>query len=361
MKVINYAQGSAKEQIAKRVISTIMKRGGYNSNAQSYNHDWFDISHVKWLMDEFIDRTGDHVANLDVDRAIADLSDKRWWNKPFAKLTKQGQEKIIEILAWFCQQSGLQWDITNWDANKMAEVQKTIWWKAMETYGLYIDENAPAQSSQDQTATSASVSSSNPNAGTGTKKGEGKYAQSGKHSDKVPFLIGQPGQKIYLNGIRVAKKNNRILSVIADPQAAKKKVLYINPIDYNPNTDTATSGSSQVRLGGVPHYGWGSILYFEDSNSATAVAKKAEQKYGVQLYLTHSLVDKNGYFKVMTEFGEAYIKADRLNEDIDLSQRDVITESTEITQNKTFDEVYAEEMKDCDIGDANLFAECFNR
>ena len=126
----------------------------------------------------------------------------------------------------------------------------------METYSLYVDANAPAQASTQTTTTqpAAQAASSNANAGTGIKKGEGKYAQSGKHSDKVTFLIGQPGQKIMLTGIRVGGKPNRMLSIITDPNVGKAKVVYIDPIDYYPSSNSVGSGSDRVKLG-APHYG----------------------------------------------------------------------------------------------------------
>ena len=135
----------------------------------------------------------------------------------------------------------------------------------METYGLYVDANAPAQASAQTTATqtaaqttttqtTSQATSSKANVGTGIKKGEGKYAQSGKHSDKVPFLIGQAGQKIMLTGIRVGGKPNRMLSIITDPNVGKAKVVYIDPIDYYPSSNSVGSGSDRVKLG-APHYG----------------------------------------------------------------------------------------------------------
>ena len=134
----------------------------------------------------------------------------------------------------------------------------------METYGLYVDANAPAQASAQTTTqtaaqatttqTAAQATSSNANTGTGIKKGEGKYAQSGKHSDKVTFLIGQPGQKIMLTGIRAGGKPNRMLSIITDPSDGKAKVIYIDPIDYYPPSNSVGSGSDRVKLG-APHYG----------------------------------------------------------------------------------------------------------
>ena len=130
----------------------------------------------------------------------------------------------------------------------------------METYGLYVDANAPAQAAvqttttQTTTQTTSQATSSKANAGTGIKKGEGKYAQSGKHSDKVTFLIGQPGQKITLTGIRAGGKPNRMLSIITDPSAGKAKVIYIDPIDYYPPSNSVGSGSDRVKLG-APHYG----------------------------------------------------------------------------------------------------------
>ena len=57
-----------------------------------------------------------------------------------------------------------------------------------------------------------------------------------------------------LTGIRAGGKPNRMLSIITDPSAGKAKVVYIDPIDYYPPSNSVGSGSDRVKLG-APHYG----------------------------------------------------------------------------------------------------------
>ena len=55
----------------------------------------------------------------------------------------------------------------------------------------------------------------------------------------------------------------------------------------------------------------------------------------------------------MTEFGEAYIRADRLNEEL--------LEKKQGSESRTFKEIYEEMLKNNSIGDIDTFSECLNR
>ena len=55
----------------------------------------------------------------------------------------------------------------------------------------------------------------------------------------------------------------------------------------------------------------------------------------------------------MTEFGEAYIRADRLNEEL--------LEEKQESKPRTFKEIYEEMLKNNSIGDVDKFSECLNR
>ena len=58
----------------------------------------------------------------------------------------------------------------------------------------------------------------------------------------------------------------------------------------------------------------------------------------------------------MTEFGEAYIRADRLNEEL-LEK----LEEKQGSESRTFKEIYEEMLKNNSIGDIDTFSECLNR
>ena len=55
----------------------------------------------------------------------------------------------------------------------------------------------------------------------------------------------------------------------------------------------------------------------------------------------------------MTEFGEAYIRADRLNEEL--------LEEKQESEFRPFKEIYEEMLKNNSIGDVGIFSECLNR
>ena len=94
-------------------------------------------------------------------------------------------------------------------------------------------------------------------------------------------------------------------------------------------------------------------MYFDDPTAADQFKAKCQSKFGQSLVVTHSKCDSNGYFKVMTEFGEAYIRADRLNEEL--------LEEKQDSESRTFKEIYEEMLKNNSIGDVDTFSECLNR
>ena len=55
----------------------------------------------------------------------------------------------------------------------------------------------------------------------------------------------------------------------------------------------------------------------------------------------------------MTELGEAYIRADRLNEEL--------LEEKQESEFRPFKEIYEEMLKNNSIGDVDTFSECLNR
>lgn len=58
----------------------------------------------------------------------------------------------------------------------------------------------------------------------------------------------------------------------------------------------------------------------------------------------------------MTELGEAYIRADRLNEEL-LEK----LEEKQGSEFRPFKEIYEEMLKNNSIGDVGIFSECLNR
>ena len=94
-------------------------------------------------------------------------------------------------------------------------------------------------------------------------------------------------------------------------------------------------------------------MYFDDPTAADQFKAKCQGKFGQSLVVTHSKCDSNGYFKVMTEFGEAYIRADRLNEEL--------LEEKQEPEFRPFREIYEEMLKNNSIGDVRIFSECLNR
>jgi len=135
------------------------------------------------------------------------------------------------------------------------------------------------------------------------------YKSTGPHSQDIPNLIGQPNQKITLHG--------QLICIESDKTGANVPNAFITPIRAN-GVLVSVNTAEHVNFGSGNGY-TDCKCFFDDINVARDVLTKCQARYGnkfANIHLAKLNADPNGYFKVSTEFGEAYIKASKLNEEV---------------------------------------------
>ena len=107
----------------------------------------------------------------------------------------------------------------------------------------------------------------------------------------------------------------------------KKQYVYVDPIRF-------VSDVNKIKFGDPSGYST-CKLYFDSLDTAADVIRTIKLRLDIPDHVTGFTVKKeyaepNGYFKINTEVGPAYIKAEKLNEEI----VEEITETTEAPTRK---------------------------
>ena len=207
------------------------------------------------------------------------------------------------------------------------EIMKTEFYKALDKYGMIVDDVDAAEKeleAQNQAAAQAQAAAQTQQAAPNAKApaGKGVYASSGSHLKDVDngVIISS---KTILPGEKISKKNGRIMCVLGQENGKNGKI-YIKPFDfdhYTGNVIKLWSGFAKEVKYGDPHFSQACLLYLTSSDDADAFLANCQRKYpNANLALASTPVDKNGYFRVSTDCGEAWIRASRLNEDLTLRE-----------------------------------------
>lgn len=136
---------------------------------------------------------------------------------------------------------------------------------------------------------------------------------SGPHLKDIPNLTGTPGNKTTLSGI--------VFCIEADKIGKNTPYAFITPLQVVGNDIITVSKANAeiVKFGSGNGY-TDCKLWFTDQNLAANALAYCQNKFGSKFtnyVLGKANADKNGYFQVTTALGIAYIKAGRLNEELD--------------------------------------------
>lgn len=212
--------------------------------------------------------------------------------------------QLAHILAAFCAEQEIYWDDVN-TARTTVEMEtyyRSYFGKACLDFKCFLSQQAekkPARSSAPRAASGAS---------TGSVPSSG-YKTSGPKSGLIKGLIGEPGEK------HKFPSYSYLYDIICVSDKKKKQFVFIDPLAYK-------SEVNRVRFGDPS--GWSACkLFFETREDAEAAINTIYGSGSFRVPADISgmtpakqKVDPNGYFKVMTEVGAAYIKASKLNEAI---------------------------------------------
>lgn len=261
------------------------------------------------IVQELIGRPCDFVKNQ-LDKELADISQHR-----FPSGTGSGREiqrpaaELAIYLAWFCAQAGIIWDDSALTEYEIDAIKNTILGGTLYKAGLFVTTQlAITQSPVAQNSATKTTTANPPKIG---------YKATGAHSQHIPNLLGAANQKITLTGT--------VFAIIADKTGTNTPNAYITPLGAGTNGKIITVGKTaaeQVKFGSGNGY-TDCMCWFDNLNDADSFCKTCQASFGNKfnnIHVVQAQADKNGYFKVSTSFGAAYIKANKLNEQLQLQE-----------------------------------------
>lgn len=209
--------------------------------------------------------------------------------------------QIANILASFCAENEIYWDDINthrttveMDTYRMSVLGKSCW-----EFGCFLSQQAAKK------PTRAPRAASTPrDPGAAPKSG---YKSSGPRSGEIKGLIGTPGEKITFS------RSDILFVIVCDSSKPKTQYVYVDPLTYKADPNMA-------RLGDPSGYS-ACKLFFKELTEAQAAVDTIKEHFKIPEHITGFTIkrqsaDSNGYFKIATDLGPAYIKASKLNEEI---------------------------------------------
>lgn len=245
-----------------------------------------------------------------IDNALERLS--KWYFNPDLNASdyetrgiKVKPNKLAEYIAAFCVANGIYWDDSIRSTMEIDSFKATLLGTALEAFGGFVSQ--PLAVARTRVARAARSS-----AGTSSADPKNPYKSEGPKSEFARDLKSIPHKKEMLSGT-----SGYVFSISGvNTRATKVKAFaFIKPLD-----DKGAKGSTnKVNIGSSNGYS-DCKLYFETATEADnflVQCKTICPSWVTDLEVVKKSVDKNGYFKIGTEFGDAYISAVKLNEAID--------------------------------------------
>ena len=242
--------------------------------------------------------------------------------------------QIANMLAAFCAEQEIFWDDVNTSRTtvEMDTYRKSALGGACWEFNCFLSQQKPVKASS---GTSARKPLRAPRAaGAAPKSG---YKSSGPKSGEIKGLIGTPGEKIMLTG-----KN--LVVICCDSSKPKAQYVFVDPLAYRADIN-------KVKLGDPSGYS-ACKLFFDSISTAETAIEGIKRSITIPDHITgftlkKQAADPNGYFKIDTEVGPAYIKASKLNEEI----KEEMTEDASKAVKSRFPE----------IGDIDVYSEAMHR
>lgn len=207
-------------------------------------------------------------------------------------------EMLARYLANFCAENKIYWSNTLSTPYEMDEIKNTIFGKALWDFQCFVTQGTTISNRAKTTKTPGQPPQNN-------------YKSLGGLSDKVTILVGNPGDKKYIN-------NSEVYCIEADKLGKNTPCIFVTPISNSGQAVSSTRAAS-VNLGSGNGYS-DCKLWWDNLVNAQAFLLDCQTKFSnskfQNLHVAKARPDSNGYFEVSTEFGNAYIKASRLNEEI---------------------------------------------
>ena len=234
---------------------------------------------------------------------------------------KATPEAICAFIAWFCDENKLVYNNINTSVEEMKQIKNTLIGKTLWDNYLFAKdhtpENNPNKGHININIDVPNTSSAQATSTTGTPSGS-----NGTPAATTVKTGGAAGHTLYRNNASGILTNGKLTNI-----ATGYYVYWIGGEFTNP-------GKTQPKLHVKPQYSrtplkvdYGSgqgyndcILYFaseQDARNFMSIADANKPNKVKSLQIKKIGEDKNGYVEVETEFGNAYIKASKLHEEIE--------------------------------------------
>jgi hypothetical protein len=298
---------TAEANLSRAFLHDLFEAGGLlkypvRTDGHNYIKEYY-ASDAATICNEIKYRTFDFSK---ADKAIRNLSG--CWVDPLkepGKTKRPDASSISNIIAAFCSENEIFWDDVNVPRTKteMEAFRANTFGAACWEFECFLSQR-PAKSATATPATRGAKRSKAASGGSAPKSG---YKTSGAKSGLIKGLIGKPGEKITFDSGRY------LYSIICASSKPKKQFAFIDPVNRvaDPNI---------VRLGDPSGFS-ACKLFFKSIDEANAAIEQILLKIDVPSHISgftpaRCSPEANGYFLVNTEIGQAYIKAQKLNETI---------------------------------------------
>jgi len=246
-------------------------------------------------------------------------------------------DKLAAMIADFCADNKIYWDDinTNKTVNELEQYKQTMFGQAPVREGCFLSQASSTK------ASSASTTVRQPRTPKASNQGPmNNYKQSGPQSGNARGLIGQPGAKITASNIRV-------YAVVGDNTKSTKGAsayALVNPLEAKGKS--ANDANVNRVFVNSSHGYTDCVCYFETPQEADAFLQKCQgicPSFVANLRVAKKSADRNGYFRVETDFGPALILAQKLNELMEQKAEEVAAKKAsepkyQITDIEAFDE-----------------------
>lgn len=248
-------------------------------------------------------------------------------------------KQLANILAAFCASVEIFWDDVNTHktVDELETYKKSVFGKACSDFQCFLSQQAALKDKASKKTAARTVVEP----GSGKSAPKSGYKSSGPRSGDVKGLV-MPSKYVPTT----ASRKVYYAECVFEPAKTKLQTMFIDPIRHPAEVN-------YVRFGDPSGY-TSCTLFFETIEAlekALAVVRTGAVKVPSNITgfnIMEAKIDSNGYFIIKTEVGEALIKANKLNEEIEVPTD--VPETSE-TRKSRFPE----------IEDIDIYAEAFHK
>ena len=309
----------------KRAVSMDKYRYMYGTSADNFRNDPKDPSSKKYrdaaktVCACIKNRQVETQRFLAFDKAIELLSQCHFLPDLTALRgnVKESAETLCKFIAWFCNENNLVYDNKNTSVEEMKQIKNTLIGKTLWDNFLYAKDAIPELNTNKGSSSTSSTSSS-----TSSSSATTASSDTGTPQATTVKQGGAAGHTLYRNNARGILTTGKLTNISNTGAVYWIKGEWTTPRSTDPKLHVKPQWAHTplyVDYGSGQGYN-DCILYFASEGAARnflGLADAHKPNSVKRLYIRTCSEDKNGYVEVETEFGNAYIKASKLHEDIE--------------------------------------------